>query len=312
MPSTALLSDQKKAALFALGAATLLPIVDAMVKVLVQDHPVVMVAWVRMGLIALFLGLVATARSGPAVLLPRSPGLQILRGLCAVLGTAMIFVGFRVMPLADCTAIVFIAPVLSNLLSIFWLNERGDRRSWVLAVLSFIGVLIIAKPGTSLFAPEAVWPLLGALGLAGFLTLTRAVSGRDCAQTTAFFGPFVAFIVFSLVLPFTWIAPTTPGDVGLFVAIGVLASIATTLQTLAFRYGSTHQVAPFSYASVIVAILLGWGVFHTLPDGWSLLGMAVIVCCGLAMLRPATRSGRTNGGSAAVPLAVQLEPLRPR
>jgi drug/metabolite transporter (DMT)-like permease len=52
------------------------------------------------------------------------------------------------------------------------------------------------------------------------------------------------------------------------------------------RYGTTHQVAPFTYASLVVSIGVGWLVFHAVPDGWSILGMSIIVAAGVAtMLR---------------------------
>ena len=62
--------DRRLATLFALGAALVLPCVDAMVKLLVADYPVVMVAWVRMGLIAVVLGFVGGSQIGIRVLRP--------------------------------------------------------------------------------------------------------------------------------------------------------------------------------------------------------------------------------------------------
>ena len=272
------------ASLFALGAALVLPCVDAMVKWLVVDYPVVMVAWVRMGLIAIVLGAIGGSQLGMRMLRPAAWRLQLLRGAAAVLGTVMVFLGFRAMPLAECLAIVSIAPVLANLFSRVWLNERGDAFSWVTALASFAGVLVIARPGFGVFALDAIYPLVGAVGLAGFLTLTRAVSSRDDPRVTAFFGPFVAFLMFSIAMPANWVAPKRATDLALFAGIGLLAAGAQVLQTLAYRYGSTHRVAPFSYAALVVSIGVGWLVFRAVPDLWSILGMSIIAIAGLAMV----------------------------
>lgn len=184
------MTDQRKIALLAISSTSLLPVVDAMVKILVQDYSVVMVAWVRMGLSALFLGTLAARKTGLAVFRPLAWRLQILRGLSAVLGTGMVFLGFRVLPLAECLAIVFLAPVLANLMSRYVLHERGSALSWWLALLSFVGVLVIARPGSALFSWNALLPFMGAMGLATFLTLTRAVAPHDDPAVTAFFEPF--------------------------------------------------------------------------------------------------------------------------
>jgi drug/metabolite transporter (DMT)-like permease len=91
------------------------------------------------------------------MLRPTAWRLQILRGACAVLGTVMVFLGFRAMPLAECLAIVSIAPVLANLFSRFWLDEPGDAFSWATALASFVGVLVIARPGFGVFAFDAIY-----------------------------------------------------------------------------------------------------------------------------------------------------------
>lgn len=266
----------------ALGAAAVLPVVDAMVKVLVAEYPVVLVAWARMGLIALFLGVSGYARLGARMWRPAAPALQVARGLCAVLGTSMVFLGFRHMPLAECLAIVSVAPLAANAFSRWWLGEAGTRRTWGAAGASFAGVLLIVRPGLGVFDDVAVFPAVGALGLAGFLTLTRALAHRDPPELTAFFGPAVAFAAFSCAVPGDLAVPRSVADAGLFVAIGALAAVAQVLQAHAYRYGSTHVVAPIGYSSLAFAVAIGWGVFGRLPDAWSWAGLLMIGGAGAA------------------------------
>jgi drug/metabolite transporter (DMT)-like permease len=276
--------DRRLATLYALGAALVLPCVDAMVKWLVVDYPVVMIAWVRMGVIAGVLGVIGGSQIGIRMLRPAAWRLQILRGAFAVLGTVMVFLGFRAMPLAECLAIVSIAPVLANLFSRFWLDEPGDAFSWAAALASFVGVLVIARPGFGVFAFDAVYPLVGAVGLAGFLTLTRAVSHRDDPRVTAFFGPLVAFLMFSTAISAHWVSPKSAAHLALFLGVGLLAAGAQILQTFAYRHGSTHRIAPFSYAALVVSIAMGWLVFRAVPDAWSIVGMSIIAAAGVAMV----------------------------
>jgi drug/metabolite transporter (DMT)-like permease len=253
-----------------------------MVKWLVVDYPIVMIAWIRMGLIVIVLGVISGSQIGARILRPLAWRLQLLRGAAAVVGTVMVFLGFRAMPLAECLAIVSIAPVLANLFSRLWLDEPGDAYSWAAALASFAGVLFIVRPGSGIFALDALYPVAGAVALGAFLTITRAVSGRDDPRVTAFFGPFVAFAIFSAAVPAYWVAPKSMAHLALFAGVGVLAAGAQVLQTLSYRYGTTHQLAPFSYASLVVSIGVGWLVFHAVPDGWSILGMSIIVAAGVA------------------------------
>lgn len=273
-----------RVAVLALAAALVLSLADAMVKWLVRDYPVVMIAWSRMALVTLFLFVTNVRSLGWRLLTPVAWRLQIARGAAAVLGNGMFLLGVRYMPLAECTAVIFLAPVLANVFSMWMLGERGDRLSWLVAVVSFVGVVLIARPGSALFTPAIVFPLAGSIGLAAFMTLTRAVARDDDPRVTAFFGPMVAACLLALVLPLTWAWPQSWFDGALMVAIGLLAAVAQVLQTLAYREGTTHQVAPFSYSSLVFAILMGWAVFGDVPDAIVWAGMLLIGLGGVVLM----------------------------
>lgn len=273
-----------RVAVLALTAALVLSGADAMVKWLVRDYPVIMIAWSRMALVTLFLFTLHVRALGGRLFRPVAWRLQVARGAAAVLGNGMFLLGVRYMPLAECTAVIFLAPVLANVFSMWMLGERGDRLSWLVAIVSFVGVVLIARPGSALFTPAIVYPLAGSIGLATFMTLTRAVSRDDDPRVTAFFGPMVSAMMLSLVLPLTWAWPQSWFDGVLMIAIGVLAAIAQVLQTLAYREGTTHQVAPFSYASLVFAILMGWAVFGDVPDTIAWAGMLLIGLGGVVLM----------------------------
>jgi drug/metabolite transporter (DMT)-like permease len=54
--------------------------------------------------------------------------------------------------------------------------------------------------------------------------------------------------------------------------------------TQAMRTGEVSVVAPFRYTRLLFAMLLGVAVFAERPDTMTLLGSAIIVACGLAIL----------------------------
>jgi len=57
------------------------------------------------------------------------PGLHILRGLFIVVANMSFFAALAVMPLADATALFFVAPLLITVLSIPFLGEKVGPRS---------------------------------------------------------------------------------------------------------------------------------------------------------------------------------------
>jgi drug/metabolite transporter (DMT)-like permease len=80
------------------------------------------------------------------------------------------------------------------------------------------------------------------------------------------------------------VSPKSAADLALFLGVGLLAAGAQILQTFAYRHGSTHRIAPFSYAALVVSIALGWLVFRAVPDAWSIVGMSIIAAAGVAMV----------------------------
>ena len=86
----------------------------------------------------------------------------------------------------------------------------------------------------------------------------------------------------------TWLVPEA------FVArvvarLGALGAGGHVVLIRAFEYAPPSVVAPFVYTQLVTVLALGYLVFGEFPDGWSLVGMAIIVLSGAWM---AARQGR--------------------
>ena len=101
---------------------------DTLSKYLSAFYPIVMVVWARYVVHTLLMLVVFVPRSGfSAVVRTKRPGLQLLRALCLI-GTSLLFTtGLRYIPLAEATAVNFLAPLLVTALSVPFLGERVSR-----------------------------------------------------------------------------------------------------------------------------------------------------------------------------------------
>ena len=68
-------------------------------------------------------------------------------------------------------------------------------------------------------------------------------------------------------------------------AAGVVSAAGQLFMTEAYRGGETTLVAPFEYAAIIHATLLGAVLWGEYPDVWSFVGIAVLVVAGLYIWR---------------------------
>jgi drug/metabolite transporter (DMT)-like permease len=260
-------------------ATTMFAASDATAKFLTASLPVMEIVGFRY---VVFVGFAAwLARSADLrVLWPRSPELQVVRGLCVV-GSAVLFVfGVRSMQIAQASTISFISPLLITVLSIPMLGEVVGPRRWAATAAGMLGVVIVARPGTGGFQPAALFGVASSTCWALALVITRKMAGTERPATTLLWSAVVGAIVLAVLLPFVFVRPT-PHQLLLSLIVGVLSSAGQWMVVLAHRLAPASVLAPFSYTQLLWASFAGWLVFDTLPDEWTLLGAAVIIASGL-------------------------------
>jgi drug/metabolite transporter (DMT)-like permease len=254
---------------------------DALSKYLCGFYPVVMVVWARYVIHTLLMAGIFLPQSGLRVLRTKRPLLQLMRALC-LLGTSLLFTGALLfIPLAEATAVNFLAPVLVTALSVPLLGEQVTRGQWLAVICGFIGVLIIVHPGGELFTPAVLLPFCSALFFCFYQLLTRKLSEIDSPTTSNFFAGLCNTLVMSALVPFFWQVPSVGHGV-LMVALGACGMTAHLLLTQAFRHAAPALLAPFGYCQIVFAGLLGWWLFSHTPTLTTVIGIVVICCSGLA------------------------------
>jgi drug/metabolite transporter (DMT)-like permease len=254
---------------------------DALSKYLLGFYPMVMVVWARYVVHTLLMAGIFLPQSGLGVLRTKRPLLQTMRALC-LLGTSLFFTtGLQYIPLAEATAVNFLAPVLVTALSVPLLKEHVTRGQWIAVICGFAGVLIIVHPGGDLFTPAVLLPLCSALFFCFYQLLTRKLSNIDSPTTSNFFAGLCNTLVMSALVPFFWQVPSL-GHGLMMVALGACGMTAHLFLTQAFRYAAPALLAPFGYCQIVFAGLLGWLLFAHTPTLTTVVGIAVICCSGLA------------------------------
>ena len=273
------LADARRGILWMLLAMLSAVTMDTINKSLAQDLPVPLLVWARfvfhMVLMVLLLG-----RSLPRVVVTRRLDLQIVRSIYLIFAASMFVFGLRLLPLADASAILFVAPILVAALSAPMLGERVDRRRWIGVALGFVGALIIIRPGSEVMRLAALLPLASAGLFALYQIATKRLSLTDSTMTTLFYTGLLGALVTSFVVPFFWI---TPGALEWFLLamLGVLSGVTHYSIIRAFGAAPAATVAPFIYSTLIWATLSGFIFFSDLPDLWTVVGAVIIAGSGL-------------------------------
>jgi drug/metabolite transporter (DMT)-like permease len=273
-------------------AGYFLSTLDASAKWLLREHSLFLVIWARYAGQMLVVTPFARAGGGPRFWRTERLGLQLLRSSLLLAATFCFFGALRYLPLAEASAISFLAPVFVVMLSGPILGERAHRARWVSAITGFLGVLIVLRPGSAVFHPAALLMIGMALANAFYSLFTRKLADED-PHTSLFYSALVGTIGLTLFLPFGLGDGWPPlRDAAVFLLLGLLAGLGHWCVIRAFARAPAALLTPFSYLQMIWAIAYGYLVFGQLPDLTSGLGMAVIVGSGLALAWFEQRRGR--------------------
>ncbi|MFM7568940.1 MAG: DMT family transporter [Betaproteobacteria bacterium] len=265
------------------GASAFFALLDAVIKILAERYSPVMLSWTRYFFHLAVMLLVFGRSRGLGLIRTRRPLAQIGRGAGLALSALSFFTAVSLLPQAEATAILSIAPMLVTAGAVWLLNERAPRgTAWALA-LSFVGVLLILRPGGGMDSWGALLSLAAAFFSASYALLTRAVARTDDSLATLFLGALVAFGCLTLVVPFFWQWPLDVKDLLLMVGTGTFGALCHLLLVRAYTVASASTLAPFSYAHAACSLITGLLFFGAFPDAVSLSGMALIVATGVAM-----------------------------
>jgi len=165
--------------------------------------------------------------------------------------------------------------------------------------VSLIGALIIIRPGSAVFSPYAIFPLVAAVMFAGYALTTRFVGRDEDAWTSLLYTALVGALILSAVVPFFWVTPD-PLSAGLMVAMGFVGAGGQLLMIRALMAAEASLVAPFSYVGLLFAILWGMLFFGEFPDLPTYLGAGLIVAAGLYVWYRETRAAPAPAAAAKV------------
>jgi len=224
----------------------------------------------------------------------------LLRNFGELTGTMAFVTAIALTPLSSASAILQATPLAVTLGAALFLREPVGWRRWSAILVGFAGVLMVIRPGLEGFAPASLFAVIAVIGLAMRDLATRAVPRAISSMQLSTYA-FATLVPTGAILLAFGTAPVMPDpgqmrDLALALCCGVGAYYAIVA---AMRVGEVAVVTPFRYTRLIFALIVGVTVFREHPDGWTLIGAAVIVASGLYTLLREARLGRRRARETA-------------
>jgi drug/metabolite transporter (DMT)-like permease len=256
---------------------------SAVSKLLVVTYPVGEVLFARCAVGLACVAAFILPRLGPVVFRTDRLGAHVARSVSQCCSQTFILIAFSLMPLASAVAINFSAPLFATLVAALVFREAVGPARWIALVAGFAGVLLVTHPGAGTFQVGALFALGNAI-LYGSVTVgVRRMTATESTETLTMYQLLLLTGLFALSLPFGFVAPSW-SDAGVMLFNGASNALGQYWWTRALHLAPTSAVVPFNYFSLVWAMILGFVVWGDVPSVTLLIGSAIVVGSGLALL----------------------------
>ena len=212
------------------------------------------------------------------------------RGCVGTCAMGMGFAALAFLPLPEVTAIGYAAPLLVVIFASMFLGEEVRLFRLTAVFVGLAGVMIVLSPRLSMGSEVSTAEALGAmLALTGAVcaalaqVTVRKLVASEQTSAIVFWFSITATGLSLLTLPYGWVIPTGP-EAAILVLTGLLGGVGQIFLTSSYREADASVVAPFDYASILLALAIGYWVFDEVPTGAMLTGASIVVLAGILII----------------------------
>lgn len=222
----------------------------------------------------------------------KSPMGHVWRGMIGATAMFLNFYALALLPLPEATVIGYAAPLLLVVFAAMFAGEnvRLFRLSAVLAGL--VGVIVVLLPRITVLqgTPDPLEQLgasvaLGGACLAAIVQLhVRNMVRTESTTSIVFWFSMSCTVAGLMTIPFSdWVVPST--SVATFLVLGgLIGGVAQVFLTSCYRYADASLLAPFDYASMLFALVIGYVAFDEVPTVPMIIGASIVIAAGIAII----------------------------
>jgi drug/metabolite transporter (DMT)-like permease len=249
--------------------------VQATVKALGDAVPAAEAAFLRYALGLVFV-LPMLGKLRAATLLRADWALFAARGGIHAVGVIFWFYAMTQIPIAEVTAMNYLAPVFVTVGAALFLGEKLAFRRIAAVGVALLGCVVILRPGLRDLNSGHLAMLVTASAFGVSYLIAKYLSGR--------FGPEVIVALLSLIVPVAlfpaaiavWVTPGLP-ELAALLLVAAFATAGHFTMTLAFAAAPVSVTQPAAFLQLVWSVLVGAVFFAEPLDPFVLLGGAIIV-----------------------------------
>lgn len=220
---------------------------------------------------------------------------HILRGFLITVSLWGIFYGFKMLPLANATALGFSEILFMTMFAIPFLGEKVDKYQWVAIFLGFVGVLIIAQPSQDIFNLSELATLIMIVSacIDGIVLLyARKLGKQDSTLTILFYYGLFSTLFSGALIPLEGWNIIQTNTLLPLLGVGLLSLFGQAAATYAFQLAPGAVLAPMIYSILLWAVLFGYLFWSEVPNETTFIGTLIVIACGLFIIHREKKTSR--------------------
>lgn len=204
--------------------------------------------------------------------------LHFLRNLSHFTGQNLWFYAIALIPFAQLAAFEFSTPLWVAILAPVFLTERLTKTRITAALIGFVGILLVAKPGSLVVGPGVIAAALCAVGFAGAYICTKLLSRTESTTCILFWLTVIQAVLGAICV--LWDGDITLPSLATLPAVlvvGVAGLFAHFCITTALQFAPAVIVSPLDFIRLPIMALIGMLFYNEVLDIWVLLGALLVL-----------------------------------
>jgi len=262
----------------------------AIIKYMGNSYPIQQIAAIRnlFGLIPSIVLLLLSRdwhRGGRSLRIPQWK-IALGRGLVLTFAQICLYTSFIKLEFATASTLIFAGPLFITTLSIPILGHQVTKWQWVAVIVGFLGILMIVRPGSDIFTPWALLPVIAAMGYGLAIIMVRLVDDDIPSATISLYSSFSALVGSTILMLATsgFLEIQTMEDGLWLMSAGIVGGMAVLVLIMAYRLTMPSKITPFEYFGIPFSFTIGWIIFDEAPFGTLFPGALFIVAAGLLIV----------------------------
>ena len=202
----------------------------------------------------------------------------LLRGLVHSFGVTLWFYAMSVMPVAEVTAIGFLTYIFVSIGACIFLKEKLHKHRITAVIISFVGALIILRPGFKVIESGQFGMLMATVVFTASYLIAKIVSKeRSSSEIVAMLSVFTTIFLIPSAI-YSW-EPISLEALLILAFTALIATIGHITMTQAIKAAPMVVTQPILFLQLVWASMVGLFLFDEQFDLYVVIGGTVIMIC---------------------------------